>query len=125
MGYYSGSGQRSASKRNAQKVLEWPPCTSLCGLRGFLKLANFYHNWVQLYAQITTQQLTKKGAKLVWLTDQQQAMYKVKKVITSEPVLKTMHRRVDLYPVFLSSLRFAVESKDVVWGDADPVFSGP
>src|SRR6202012_393635 len=74
-------------------VRNWPACKNLTNARTFLGFCNYYRMFIPGFAQhakpITM--LMKKDIEWHWGEEQQQAMDKLKDLITSEPVLAHPH----------------------------------
>ena len=70
-------------------ILEWPEPKNVKGVRSFLGLANFYHQFISSYAQVTQllNNLMKKDTPFVWGSTQQQAFNMLKEKFTMAPIL--------------------------------------
>ena len=79
-------------KMNADKVqaiLEWPTPKTVCGVRSFLGLANFYRRFIKDYAQVAhpLNDLTKKDQPFEWKYSQQTVFDMLKQKFTPAPIL--------------------------------------
>ena len=79
-------------KMNNDKVkaiLEWPTPKTVCGVRSFLGLANFYQRFIKDYAQVarSLNDLTKKDQAFEWKESQQTAFDTLKQCFTMAPIL--------------------------------------
>lgn len=72
-----------------QGVIEWPSPKKLKELQAFLGFANFYHKFIQGYADIARPlyDLTKKDLIWKWTPEKEEAFQKLKQRVTSAPVL--------------------------------------
>ena len=68
--------------------MDWPPPTNLTQLRGFFGLCSYYRRFAKGFSQLATPltDLTKKGA-FIWTKEAQKIFDKLKKVISSCPML--------------------------------------
>ena len=72
-----------------QKVQEWPTPCNLTEVRSFLGLCSYYRKFIAGFAHIAEplHRLTKKNVKFVWTEECCQAFVKLKKRLTTAPVL--------------------------------------
>ena len=70
-------------------IKEWPTFKTVRGVRSFLGLANFYHRFIEGYAQVTRplNDLTKKDTLFSWKEAQQMAFDTLKLRFTTAPIL--------------------------------------
>lgn len=75
--------------RKVKAILEWPMPTKVTELRSFLGLANYYRPFIGYSKKVVVlTDLLKKDQKRFWSPDCQMAFDKLKRAISSEPVLK-------------------------------------
>jgi len=70
-------------------VLDWPKPTTVKGMRGFLRLARYYHKFIRHFGGISaplTQLLHKDGFH--WTTVAEQAFKQLKEALTTTPILR-------------------------------------
>ena len=72
-----------------QAILGWPAPKTVCGVRSFLGLANFYRRFIKDYAQVARplNDLTKKDQAFKWKDPQQLAFDMLKQRFTTVPIL--------------------------------------
>jgi hypothetical protein len=70
-------------------IKNWPMPTKLKDVRSFLGFCNFYRPFIQGFAHLTQplNELTRKDAEWAWETRHQKAFDKLKRRVTTEPVL--------------------------------------
>jgi hypothetical protein len=70
-------------------IREWPTPKTVRGVRSFLGLANFYHRFIEGYAQVARplNDLTKKNTPFAWKEAQQTAFNTLKNRFTTAPIL--------------------------------------
>jgi hypothetical protein len=70
-------------------IREWPTPKTVRGVRSFLGLANFYHRFIEGYAQVARplNDLTKKNTPFAWKEAQQTAFDTLKNRFTTAPIL--------------------------------------
>ena len=70
-------------------VTEWPVPTCRRGVQPFLRFVNFYRHFIEnfLHHAKPLFKLTKKDCKWSWGKDEQQAFDKIKRHVTSSPIL--------------------------------------
>ena len=80
--------------RNVEKILNWPTPTNITEVRGFVNLASQYRKFVPQFSDIVLP-LTdlmkgspKKGSTIIWSEREEEAFTALKKIITTEPVLR-------------------------------------
>ena len=95
-----------------QAVKEFPVPKNLKQLRSFLGLANYYRRFINNFAQIAypLNQLTKKSIKFVWASECQEAFDKLKRALTSAPILT--------YPDFTKEFHLFVDASSTGIGMA-------
>lgn len=71
------------------KILNWPPLKTVTQVRAFLGLCGTVRIWILNYSLVTLplRELIRKETTIVWNTRRQQAMDKLKELITSAPAL--------------------------------------
>ena len=82
------SGQYPEDQK-VQKIQDWPNCTTLTEVRGFLGVCGIVRIWVKDFAKQAKPlvQLTKKDVNFLWGPDQQRAMEDLKQAIVTAPCL--------------------------------------
>jgi hypothetical protein len=79
----------SVDPSKVQEVMDWKPPKSVHQIRSFLGLAGYYHRFLPDFSRIAKPmtKLLKKGVKLVWSEECDQAFHTLRKHLTSAPVL--------------------------------------
>ena len=72
-----------------QSVTSWPIPATVKDVRGFLGLCGYYRKFVNKFSDIARplHKLTEKNVKFNWTTDCQEAFDKLKRALTSSPIL--------------------------------------
>ena len=86
----SSEGIQIDPERTAS-VLQFPPPKDAKGIARFIGMANFFNKFIPNFADIAAPLniLRKKGIKFIWGQEQETAFQKIKKIISSPPVLAT------------------------------------
>lgn len=94
---------RLPDDKKVVKILNWPVLKSASDIRRFLGLCGGLRIWVKDYTHIIRPltQVGKKGAEFVWGEAQQKSFDKLKEVLTTAPVLRSLDYRSD-NPVILA-----------------------
>ena len=89
LGHYISKEGIEVNEEKIEAVKSYPSPTNVKQLRSFLGLANFYRRFVPGYAQIATplNKLLKKDARYEWKEACEEAFQKLKKALTSAPLL--------------------------------------
>lgn len=90
LGYVIGSGGICTDPAKIDCIKNWPPPKNLKQVRGFLGICGWYRRFIHNYADLTcpiTDVLSNKK-KFVWPAEAQEAMEKLKAILTSAPVLQ-------------------------------------
>ena len=76
--------------RKVQDVKEWPVAKNVSELRSFLGLASYYRRFVEGFAKIASPltNLLHKDTPYVWTQECQEAMDKLKSLLSSAPILR-------------------------------------
>ncbi|XP_019103885.1 uncharacterized mitochondrial protein AtMg00860-like [Beta vulgaris subsp. vulgaris] len=87
-------------------VFEWESPKNVTEVRSFLGLAGYYRSFVQDFSNIAEPltRLMRKNCKFVWTEDCEGAFLKLKKSLTSAPVLTLPSKGVG-YEVFIDALK--------------------
>lgn len=91
LGHVVGQGQVKPRQAKVEAVLEFPTPKSKKNIMSFLGLAGYYRKFCKNFAQLAEPltRLLKKNTPFVWTREQEQAMDKIKRILTSSPVLAT------------------------------------
>ena len=75
--------------QKVQKILDWPDCTSLTEVCGFLGVCSIFRIWVKDFAKHARPLVifTKKDIEFVWGLEQEKAMEDLKQAIVMVPCL--------------------------------------
>ena len=70
-------------------VEEWPVPKNLTETRAFVALASYYRRHIKNFAEVARplHELTRKGKRFLWETRQQEAFDRLKKLLTTAPVV--------------------------------------
>jgi hypothetical protein len=70
-------------------VLDWKPPKSVHQVRSFLGFVGYYRRFIPIFSKISKPitELLKKDTKYVWSKDCDEAFQKLKKLLTTSPVL--------------------------------------
>ncbi len=92
LGYLCTPDGRLPDEAKIRKLAEWETCRDVKDVRAFLGLAGFYRIWIRGFAiiAIPLNSLTKKDAEWVWGKAQEEAMHKLRDLVTTAPVLATL-----------------------------------
>ena len=76
-------------ERKMKGVLEWLTSKCVKDVQKFLRLANYYHRFIEGFASIARPlyNMVKKNKKWEWTEKQEKAFKKLKEQFTKEPVL--------------------------------------
>ena len=76
--------------KKVTEVQGWKPPCNVRGVREFLGFINFYRRFIKDFAKIARplHNLTKKDQSWAWTTKEEMAFTTLKKLVTSEPVLR-------------------------------------
>ena len=92
LGFKVGKGVLTVQEAKIKAVIDYQPPATKKGLRAFLGLINFYRRFVPGQATIIaplTDAIRKEAPeKVAWTSAQKQAVQKVKKILTTMPVLR-------------------------------------
>src|SRR5467141_3870305 len=83
--------------RKVQKILDWPDCTTLTEVWGFLGVCGIVRIWVKGFAKRAKPLvvLTKKDMDFVWGPDQKSSMEALKQAIITAPCLRPIDYHSD------------------------------
>lgn len=92
LGFVIENGKVSMDSMDPSKVsgiAQWPPPTAVSQLRSFLGFCNFYHRFIDHYADKCQHLnlLLKKTQPWIWENEQQRAFEELKAAYVNEPVL--------------------------------------
>ncbi|KAL0194996.1 hypothetical protein M9458_008568, partial [Cirrhinus mrigala] len=92
LGYQVGRGLIKPQTRKVEAIQAAPRPSTKTQVRAFLGLAGYYRCFIPNFSSIASPltDLTRKGQpeKVVWSTEAEEAFQRVKKALTSEPVLR-------------------------------------
>lgn len=93
LGFVVGHNSVRPVKSYVVAISKLPPPTNQKSLRALLGKIGFYQRFLPNRAKILfpLYQLLKKGVTWMWEEEAQEAFEQVKKILTSEPVLKTYY----------------------------------
>lgn len=93
-----------------EAVLSFPRPRNVREVRGFLGLAGYYRRFIREFAEIARPltQLTGKGAKFEWRSEQEAAFTKLRKALCSDSVL--------IYPDFRDPFILATDASNAALG---------
>lgn len=94
---------QSPDNTKVDKILSWPPLTTLKQVRQFLGLCGTVRIWIQNYSKLVRSltELYRQGVDFVWDKCRQDAFDEMKTLISSTPALRRINYRSD-NPVVLS-----------------------
>lgn len=94
---------RVPDEQKVEKILKWPPLTSVKEVRGFLGLCGTVRIWIKNYSLIARPltELVRKDEEFVWDDRREEAFQTLKQIITSAPALKPIDYTSD-NPIVLS-----------------------
>ena len=86
---------RIPDESHVKKIKDWPPCQDLTQARGFLGVTGLVRMFIKDYALIAhpLTKLTRKSQDFEWGVDQVEAFSRLKEIITTYPVLRTIDYR--------------------------------
>ncbi len=87
--------------QKVQKILDWPDCTSLTEVCGFLGVCGIVRIWVKNFAKRAKPLilLTKKDIEFVWGQEQKDAMEDLKQAIVTAPCLHPIDYHCDRWVI--------------------------
>ena len=80
---------RIPDDQKVEKILKWPPLTSVKEVRGFLGLCGTVRIWIRNYSLIARPltELVRKDEEFIWDERREEAFQTLKQLITTAPVL--------------------------------------
>ena len=89
LGMIMGKDGIHTDNSKVKAILEWPEPKKIKGVKSFLRLTNFYQQFISGYAQVTQplNNLTKRDMPFIWGNAQQQAFNMLKENFTMAPIL--------------------------------------
>ena len=83
---------RLPDDQKIEKVLKWPPLSTVKEVRGFLGLCGTVRIWIKNYSLIARPltELVRKDEEFVWNERREEAFQTLKQLITSAPALKPL-----------------------------------
>jgi len=89
LGHIVGKGKLRIDPAKIKAIVEWEPPTKVTELRSFLRLVNYYRQFIKEYSAIAAPltDLLKKGIGWTWSQERQWAFDSLKKAVTKELVL--------------------------------------
>ena len=109
-------------KKKVKGVLKWSTLKCIKDVLKFLRLANYYHQFIEGFATVARllHDLVKKDRKWDWIERQEVAFKELKEQFTKEPVLaapnidKKMRMEVDASDYVIEGV-LSMECKDGLW----------
>ena len=109
-------------KKKVKGVLKWSTLKCIKDVLKFLRLANYYHQFIEGFATVARllYDLVKKDRKWDWIERQEVAFKELKEQFTKEPVLaapnidKKMRMEVDASDYVMEGV-LSMECKDGLW----------
>ena len=93
-----------------KSIKEWKTPVNIHDVRSFLGLANYYRKFIRNFSEIAKPltDLLKKENKFIWKTEHQQAMDKLKELLSNPPILST--------PIEGRKLKVSTDASDMCIG---------
>jgi len=90
-GHIVGADGLKMEPSKIKAISDWPTPANVTKVRSFLGFVNFYRSYIRNYSSITARlnDLTKKEKKFHWTKQHQQQFDKLKRAVSSAPVLIT------------------------------------
>jgi len=121
-GFVTDNGQIYADQSKVQAILDWPLPGTKKRLRSFLGLTNYFHSFINRYAEIAfllTEKLAKSiPDKLVWTEKERKAFHALRTALTSKPVLRAAHPDKPMI-VYADASKLSVSCIVMQSGDAE------
>ena len=103
LGVIIGPERIKIEEKKVKDVLDWPTLQGVKDVQKFLKLANYYYQFIKNFTMIARllHDMVKKDKKWKWTERQKEAFRKLKKKFMKEPILvaldldKKMRMKVD------------------------------
>ncbi|XP_071933105.1 uncharacterized protein [Coffea arabica] len=89
LGYIVGANGISVDPAKVKAILEWPTPTNVSQVKSFHGLASFYKRFVKDFSTIAAplNEVIKKNVGFQWGKEQEDSFLKLKKLLTSAPIL--------------------------------------
>ena len=89
LGYTISADHVMMEDSKVEAIQQWPIPRTVCDIRSFLGLGNFYRQFIDKFSLVTRplHDLTKKDTKWNWTTDCQWAFNKLKEAFVTKHVL--------------------------------------
>jgi hypothetical protein len=80
-----------------EAIMEWPMLTNVPEVRSFMGLAGYYRRFVEGFSKIASpiMELQKKNKKFVWIEKCMEEFQRLKKLLTTTPILKVPDMDMD------------------------------
>jgi hypothetical protein len=90
LGHIVGHSTIKMSKDKLDTIMTWPSPKSVTEVRSFLGLCNYYRKFIQGFSQVAAPltDLLKDGREIVWSKAEQVAFDRLKRAMSTAPVLK-------------------------------------
>jgi len=108
LGVIVGKGQVKIEQEKIKAIKEWKTPMKIKNIKSFLGFANFYQEFIQNFSHMARLLNELKGKKeWTWNEEYDKAFKKLKKKITSQPVL-SLPKREEKFRIEMDALEHAI-----------------